>query len=215
MIHSVTLCENRTIEFAWLQRLSQSLISLWLRLADVEMRKDLMNTLIAFCKELRLGRAFAILTAAFLLFLNIACSNSDLAGARPNNPPVQMGGQNNPYKAGGDGYNEYKMSTDPAVVKRDRASASSPGQTLAKASKTVKQSLSERSSQTMGAAPKISGNAMQAAQQTPEQPQAVIDRSNPDVKILEKVGDTFKEASKHLTGSTEESIERSGIAQPN
>jgi hypothetical protein len=39
-----------------------------------------------------------------------------MQGARPNNPPVQMGGQNNPYKMGGDENTQYKMSTDPALL---------------------------------------------------------------------------------------------------
>ncbi len=89
-----------------------------------------MNALVSFCKKIHLGRIFAVLAASFVLLLNAACSNGNAVGARPNNPPVQMGGQNNPHKVGGDGYSEYQMSTDPAVTKRDRASASKHGQLI-------------------------------------------------------------------------------------
>lgn len=176
-----------------------------------------MDMLIAFCQKLRLGKLLAVFAAGFVLILNVACSNGTVAGARPNNPSVQMGGQNNPHKAGGDGYSEYQMSTDPAVSKRDRASAFNPDQLVATASETVDRSASklERSASKLKArltdTTQIRGNAMrdamEEAQQIPEKPQEVIDRSDPNAKILEKSIQTFKEASKHLTGSTDQSIE--------
>ncbi|XGV98566.1 MAG: DUF6658 family protein [Leptolyngbya sp. BL-A-14] len=172
-----------------------------------------MDTLVAFCKKIRLGKLFTVLAASFVLLLNVACSNGNAVGARPNNPPVQMGGQNNPHKAGGDGYSEQQMSTDPAVTKRDRASIS--GQLVA--SLNADRSFSESRSQGKNAASSVSGNAMRdtmkEAKQIPEQPQEVIDRSDPNAKILEKTGRTFKEASKHLTGATDQSIERSNAGQ--
>lgn len=173
-----------------------------------------MDMLVSFCKRLRLGKLFTVLAASFVLLLNVACSNGNSVGARPNNPPVQMGGQNNPHKAGGDGYGEYQMSTDPAVTKRDRASTLELGQLVAT---NNEQSFSKRRFQGKDTTSNVSGNAtrnpMREAKQIPEQPQEVIDRSDPNAKLLEKTGRTFKEASKHLTGSTDRSIERSGSAQ--
>lgn len=171
-----------------------------------------MDMLVAFCQKIRLGKLFTVLAASFVLLLNVACSNGNAVGARPNNPPVQMGGQNNPHKGGGDGYSEYQMSTDPAATKRDRASTLELGQLVA--SLNADRSFSEQRSQSTSS---ISGNAardtMKEAKQIPEQPQEVIDRSDPNAKLLEKTGRTFKEASKHLTGSTDQSIERSDAGQ--
>jgi len=166
--------------------------------------------LIAFCQKLRLGRLLAVLAAGFVLLLNVACSNGNVAGVRPNNPPVQMGGQNNPHKAGGDGYSEDQMSTDPAVSKRDRASTLNPDQLAATASETVERSatkLKNRVADTTQIRGNATRDAMKEAQQIPEKRQEVIDRSDPNAKILEKSIQTFKEASKHLTGSTNQSIE--------
>jgi hypothetical protein len=132
-----------------------------------------------------------------------------------------MGGQNNPHKGGGDGYTEYKMSTDPAVKRRDRAElpglgllAANPKQTERSVSDEV---VSARKNSNAGMSTSQPGNPMRdtvkEAKQIPEKPQEVLDRSDPDVKILEKVGDTFKEASKHLTGDTEKAIDQSGVVQ--
>jgi hypothetical protein len=173
-----------------------------------------VNTLAALCQTLRLGRIVAVFAAGLILLLNVACSSENNVGARPNNPPVQMGGQNNPHKAGGDGYNDYQMSTDPTVSKRDRASISGSSQLVAAADQKIERAFSGRDNQSMGETSRKARNAMKELQQAPEEPQAVFDRSDPDAKLLEKVGNTFKEASKHLTGSTEKSIEQSGLAKP-
>ncbi len=62
------------------------------------------------------GRQLVIaMLLSITLLLTTACNNGDIRGARPYNPPVQMGGQNNPYKQGGDSYTKYKMSEDPSV----------------------------------------------------------------------------------------------------
>jgi predicted small secreted protein len=74
-----------------------------------------MRKLVAFVRSLQLTRMLTILVVGVALFLTTACNNGDIRGARPENPPVQMGGQNNPYKQGGDGYTQYKTSTDPRV----------------------------------------------------------------------------------------------------
>jgi hypothetical protein len=180
-----------------------------------------MDTLFAFCKRLHLGKLFTVFAAGFLLLLNVACSNGTATGARPNNPAVQMGGQNNPHKGGGDGYTEYQMSTDPAVKKRDRAELPGLGQLVANANQTERslsdQVVSSRKNSNAGMTSSQPGNPMRdtvkEAKQIPEKPQEVLDRSDPNVKILEKVGDTFKEASKHLTGDTEKAIDQSGVVQ--
>jgi hypothetical protein len=69
----------------------------------------------AFFKKLRLRQILTVFLAGVLLVVSTACNTGNVQGARPNNLPVQAGGANNPYKSGGDGYTDLKMSTDPKV----------------------------------------------------------------------------------------------------
>jgi hypothetical protein len=69
----------------------------------------------AFFKKLRLRQILTVFLAGVLLVVSTACNTGNAQGARPNNLPVQAGGANNPYKSGGDGYTDLKMSTDPKV----------------------------------------------------------------------------------------------------
>ena len=78
-----------------------------------------MNKLTAFFKKLRLRQVLTVLLAGVLLTIRTACNSANVQGANPNNPPVQAGGANNPYKGGGDKYTNLKMSTDPKVSKTD------------------------------------------------------------------------------------------------
>lgn len=69
-----------------------------------------MSHINSFLKQL--SRVLTIFVLGAALLLTTACNSGDLRGARPENPPVQMGGGNNPYKRGDDGYANYKMSPD-------------------------------------------------------------------------------------------------------
>ena len=80
-----------------------------------------MNKLMAFFKKLRLRQIVTVFLAGILLIVSTACSGATTQGANPNNPAVQAGGANNPYKSGGDGYTDLKMSTDPKVNKATRS----------------------------------------------------------------------------------------------
>lgn len=74
-----------------------------------------MKQLTAFFKQLQLRQLFTACLATVVLFVGTACSSGDTRGARPDNPPVQAGGMNNPYKAGGDANTSYNFSADPKV----------------------------------------------------------------------------------------------------
>lgn len=74
-----------------------------------------MKLLQAVRQWFSLSRLLTICLVGLMVVTTTACNQGDLRGARPNNPPVQMGGQNNPHKQGGDNYNDYQMSDDPAV----------------------------------------------------------------------------------------------------
>lgn len=78
-----------------------------------------MNRLITFLKQLRLRQIVTAFLAGMLLIVSTACNSATAQGSNPNNPPVQAGGANNPYKGGGDAY------TDLSKSKRDRASIES------------------------------------------------------------------------------------------
>jgi len=87
-------------------------------------------------KKIRLRQILTIFLAGLLLIVSTACSGADAQGANPQNPAVQAGGSNNPYKNGGDNYNNYRLSTDPKIANpkanqgRDEASLQLSSQLL-------------------------------------------------------------------------------------
>lgn len=166
-----------------------------------------MNRFTAFLKKLHLGRVLAVVLAGVVLLTTTACNSGNSMGARPNNPPVQMGGNNNPHKAGGDGYSEFKMSTDRAAINK-RASLMSLGQLVAASPNTELQYRSsvEKDTGAAGAGrdqSKVEAQFRRDATQIPAERQEVIDRSDPKEQILEKVGQTFNEATGFLKDATE------------
>ncbi len=74
-----------------------------------------MKNFIAFLKKLQLRQIVTVFLAGLLLIVSTACSGANAQGANPQNPAVQAGGANNPYKSGGDKYTNYNLSTDPKV----------------------------------------------------------------------------------------------------
>lgn len=181
-----------------------------------------MNTVIAFFKRLRIGQFLTVLMAGLLVFTSTACNPGDVRGARPENPSVQMGGMNNPHKAGGDGYTNYQMSTDPKVnqspakAEKNRADLSILGDRLLAA--TTAESNSSRllypgsaPMETDKFDPELGGDRslLEAPDGQPAQGQPVFDRSDPDANLLERVGAAFKDASGFLKDSAEDAKESS------
>jgi hypothetical protein len=185
-----------------------------------------VNTVTAFFKRLRSGQFLTqfltVFMAGLLLFTSTACNAGDVRGARPENPPVQMGGMNNPHKAGGDGSANYKMSTDPKVnqspakAEKDRADLSLMGDRLLAA--TTGDSNSSKllypgsaPLETDKFDPELAGDKalLEPPDGQPAKPQAVVDRSDPDAKILERVGAAFKDASGFVKDSAEDAKESS------
>jgi hypothetical protein len=74
-----------------------------------------MKKLTLFFKQLRLSQILTVFLATVVLFVGTACNSGDIRGARPDNPPVQAGGANNPYKQGGDTNTNFNLSPDPKV----------------------------------------------------------------------------------------------------
>ncbi|MEH2162363.1 MAG: DUF6658 family protein [Nostoc sp.] len=87
-----------------------------------------MNAVRLFLKKVRLRQILTIFLAGLLLIVSTACSGANAQGANPQNPAVQAGGANNPYKNGGDKYSNYRMSPEPKIANpkasqgRDQAS---------------------------------------------------------------------------------------------
>lgn len=75
-----------------------------------------MNAVRELLKKIRLRQILTIFLAGLLLVVSTACSGANAQGVNPQNPAVQAGGANNPYKNGGDNYTKYRMSTDPKIT---------------------------------------------------------------------------------------------------
>ena len=75
-----------------------------------------MNAVRVFLKKIRLRQILTIFLAGLLLIVSTACTGANAQGANPQNPAVQAGGANNPYKNGGDKYTNNRMSTDPKIT---------------------------------------------------------------------------------------------------
>lgn len=172
-----------------------------------------MKTLTAVLQKLHLGRILMVFLAGVVLLLTTACNNGDAMGARPNNPPVQMGGSNNPHKAGGDGYTDYKMSTDSKLKDKSNRAALPVGQLVAAINSNASDVLYPSPDAKTTKSPAIGpvGNQgkreLMDATKIPAERQPVIDRSNPDNKILEKAGQAFKDASGFLKDTAESASE--------
>lgn len=125
-----------------------------------------------------------------------ACNPGDTRGARPDNPPVQMGGQNNPHKGGGDGYTKYKASPDPQAFNFS-------GQLIAQRTPESPQERTEKMLyKTNTKVNKEEIPVVNAGQdqlkEAPAERQKVIERSNPDENIVEKTGEAFKESTRFI-----------------
>jgi hypothetical protein len=165
-----------------------------------------------FLKQLRLDRIVTAFLLVTVLLITTACNSGDELGARPNNPPVQLGGQNNPHKAGGDGMTQYKATNDPRVIKgKDHASLPSSSIFLATANQSetsyptddnrVEDLLySDRNrAKSLDSVDDFvspeTQNALKNPAQIPAVKQPIIDRSDPDNRLLEKTKQMFDDAA--------------------
>jgi hypothetical protein len=177
--------------------------------AEIFSKQLLMNII----KKLQLNKIFTAFLLATILLITTACNSGDKLGARPNNLPVQLGGQNNPHKAGGDGMTQYKVPNDPEVTKgRDNASLPSSSNLLATANKREttyptddKQlegflySNSDNKAESLKSVDEFVDPQRQKALKDPGQIPAVkqtsINRSDPNNQLLEKTRQMFNEAA--------------------
>ena len=162
-------------------------------------------------KKLQFGKFASACLLATILFITTACNSGNVLGARPNNLPVQVGGQNNPHKAGGDGLTKYKVTNDPRVIKgQDNASLPTASTLIAAANQSqtpyptdddmvegLLYSDSDRVKSLNSVDDFVSPQTQKALKnpaQIPAVRQPIIDRSNPDNKLLEKTKQMFDDA---------------------
>ncbi len=159
-------------------------------------------------QRLKIRQLLATVAIGVVLLLNTACNSGDTLGARPNNPPVQMGGNNNPHKMGGDGYTDYKMSTDPKVNSaRSNSSVKKQAQlpdatNLLVADLGVKSNASDLNypgsdvSETQH--PDVGPLQQKSLPPLPNSKQPMIDRADPSSKVFERAGQSIQDASAFL-----------------
>lgn len=171
-----------------------------------------MKQLTRLFKKLQLRKILTVFLAGALLFLSTACNPGDARGARPNNPPVQAGGANNPYKGGGDGYTNFNSSTDTRInnqTGKNRADVQLNSDRLIATAQ--KEELlypgSEAPAGTFENGKKIPIKTAKDAEKP--QPGGLIQREeNLGDRVsgrLEKVQEAFSEASEFLTDKSEQS----------
>lgn len=159
---------------------------------------------IANSKKFHLGKLLTTLVLGVFLLFTTACNSGNDLGARPQNPPVQLGGQNNPHKGGGDDYTQYKVPTDPRLKTDDRASLLEPLSTaiaMDTPNKSDEGLLYPNTTSTKSldsdkdfVNPELRKELLDPTQ-IPAKKQPTPDRSNPNARLLEKTGQMFNEAS--------------------
>jgi len=179
----------------------------------------------SFFKKLRLRQIVTVVLAGLLLVVSTACNAGNVQGARPQNPPVQVGGNNNPHK-GGDGYTNYKVTTDPSANRKSANAQRNHADLQLLSSQLIAANIDSNASDLLYPGsnatdtqnPAIGTRGQQElledTQQFPKQRQTVIDRSNPNVKILERVGEEVKDASSFLQDTLDSAYDRPEM-QPN
>lgn len=184
------------------------------KFADLTQGAHMIRSLLT---RFKIRQLFATVAIALVLLLNTACNSGNAQGARPNNPPVQMGGNNNPHKMGGDGYTDYKMSTDPKVnsgganssVKKQANLQYGNDALIARAVKSNGSDMIYQGSDAPDSAnPDIGAVQQKALPPLPNSKQPMIDRADPNSKVLERAGETIQDASAFLKDTARGANER-------
>jgi hypothetical protein len=169
-----------------------------------------VKSLTAFINKLRLRQTVTVFLAGLLLIVSTACSGPvNNQGANPNNPAVQAGGANNPYKGGGDKYTNEKMSKSGL----DRASLQLDSQLLIASAVNKEGKLYPGAETPEGRAYKEAELPIKTEKniEKPE-PGGLIQReSNVGDRIqdrLETVGKAFEDASSFLKDKADEAAAR-------
>ena len=159
-------------------------------------------------KSIQLNKIATAFLLAVVLFVTTACNNGDKLGARPNNSPVQMGGQNNPHKVSGDGMTQYRSPVNDSLLEKGQSSLPFAGYLAAANNSDTTYPTddnrlegllySDDKAESLTSVDEFVNPQKQAElldpTEIPAQKQPAIDRSNPDNQLLEKVGQMFDDA---------------------
>lgn len=175
-----------------------------------------MNKLMAFCKKLRLRQLLTVFVTCVLLIASTACSGANAQGANPDNPAVQAGGGNNPYKSGGDSYTNLKMPTE---AQQNKTSLELSFQQLIAANRDSGK-LYTGAETPAGRAKKEAELPIKTEKDFEEPESGGRNQHNRDLgerieNRLEAVKDTFKDASGFVQDKAEESTQRPDSLQRN
>jgi len=178
-----------------------------------------VNRLTAFFNKLRLRQILTVFLAGVLLIFSTACNGATNAqGANPNNPAVQAGGANNPYKNGGDSYTNLRMSTDPKVNNKkaksqnDQANLELISQPLIAAANT-EEILYPGAEEPAGRAKKEAQLPLKTNKDFMQPEPGGLNQRNPDLgerieNRIEQAQEAFKEATQFAREKADESGQR-------
>nr|WP_211176341.1 DUF6658 family protein [Brasilonema sp. UFV-L1] len=159
---------------------------------------------------MRLREILIVFLAGLLLIVNTACGNAaNTKGANPNNPAVQAGGANNPYKRGGDKYVNEKMSKSG----QDQVSSQLNSQLLIASSVNTEGKLYPGAETPQGRVDKEAKLPIKTEQNIEQpEPGGLIQRQS-DIREraqdrLDTVGKAFQEASGFLKNKADEASDR-------
>lgn len=161
--------------------------------------------------RLKLSKIVTAFLLGTVLLITTACNSGDKLGARSEVSPVQMGGQNNPHKAGGDGMTQYRSPVNDSRLSKEKDHAALPATNYLAAANNSETTYPTDDNQVEGLLYSDSDKAesldnvddfvspqrqkeLLDPTQIPAKKQPAIDRSNPDNKLLEKVGQMFDDA---------------------
>ena len=158
--------------------------------------------------NIQLNKVATAFLLAIVLFITTACNSGDELGARPNNSPVQMGGQNNPHKVSGDGMTQYRSPANDSLLEKGQSSLPFAGYLAAANNSDTTYPTddnrlegllySDNKAESLKSVDEFVNPQKQAElldpTEIPAEKQPAIDRSNPDNQLLEKVGQMFDDA---------------------
>ena len=160
--------------------------------------------------KIQLNKVATAFLLAIVLLITTACNSGDELGARPNNSPVQMGGQNNPHKVAGDGMTQYRSPVNDSRLEKDKDRASLPSTDYLAAANNSDTSYptdddrlegllySDKKAESLDSTDDFVSPQRQQElldpTEIPAKRQPAIDRSDPDNQLLEKTGQMFDDA---------------------
>lgn len=177
-----------------------------------------MKKLLTVLKVLNPRKILTIFLAGMVLLVTTACNPASYnQGADADkNLPVQVGGQNNPYKGGGDSIlntktmNKPGNTEKPSPAQADQAALPLPANYLIAAtldSQDNQSKLLYPGSEKLNT-PKRINELEAAAEETAEATQPVLIQTDPKANLLEKTQKQFQDASKFIGKKTGEALQR-------